>query len=314
MPHTTTRNARALPRSGAAIGLLLLVVSGLAAGGLLPHGADASDEAPGLRVASDDFSVSVVESREMAHPLLPDLTIRQFVLEVRDESLGRTTRVVWGDPDKRIRDDLSELVLHGDRLVLISRLGFGVLSLRTGEELAFTRSLRATPSPDGGTVAYKTLVPRGVQAEATGDVLLLFDVDTLARRVVFPETDLVSEGPEGAILVTQPDPAARYQIPGDLYWSPDGQRLAFFAKTGATGPASPVRDFVGTVDLSSGAHDARATLTEIPPESYLRADAEVGDHRILFQVDSAQWRDGSLEVHLPKSHWWALESVVIDLP
>lgn len=302
MPESQIVKPGAARWLGVALGLSVLGLSCLAAAA-----------PPELSVENEAWAVSVAESRQAAHQELAGHPVQETVFAVRDKTWDRTRELVWGGAQREAAE-LTTLVLDQDRLVPIARLGFGVLDLRTGEELAFTRSLAASPSPDGGLVAYKSFVPRFVPPEAEGDVVVLFEVASLTRKVVFPESDLVSPGPGGELLAWQPDPAERYHVSHGLYWSPDGDRLAFFAKTGVVGRGAAVRDFVGVVELAAGLQAAKTTLVEISPESYLRPGAEVGDDRILFDVDSVEWRGGRLEVRLPESHWWARETVTIDLP
>ena len=178
---------------------------------------------------NDAYRIELAASRDVTYTGVKGTTVQEHALQVTDKASGKSQTIVFGGSDKPVVGDLESVRIRGDRLVATTGTALGVFDLRAGREQHLTRCLDPEISTSGRWGAYKAFQPRFLPAEATSHVVLVFDVDTLADAVVFPESEKVSAGTRGELLAWEDDPKRRLRV-GKLFWGPREETLLFFGK------------------------------------------------------------------------------------
>lgn len=261
--------------------------------------------AAGIRAADgDSFSVSSVAVTEAGE------LEREVSLEVRREGNAAPQRLAFRVPMQRIGLDERPAVRILDRKLLIHTDGiFAVFDLVLGR---LERSEVVTPAlsvtEDGRRLAWKADQPRFLPAEAASAVVRVIDIPMQLDRLVFPEREKTESSQSGHLLAWQDDPAQRCSA-GDLFWSPEGDRLVFFCRSDL-GELSLV-----LVDLRDGLMKSRFTRRTLPRESYLKPGETTESSHSYFQAEKVTWlKANRIEVEPPAEAPWLRDRIILDLP
>src|ERR1700687_172745 len=236
--------------------------------------------AEALRVSNSLWTVTLAEIRKVHSRRFPQVEIKQPVLRVIAND-GRTpprTLVLRGDPhdDYNFGADPDELRLVDSTLVVLSPTCFAVADLTTGRQQAFVfAAANIAASPDGRRVAYEEFQPHFTPPEATGSIIRVMDVASLAEYTVFPEASRTYAS--GDILLTWEDDLDKVHRAGSLHWSPDGRRLVFSCihdVLNLRDPKVPVETYLVAIDLRDLRH-SRYLHEPKAKEQYVLPGAEV---------------------------------------
>jgi len=241
---------------------------------------------------------------------------RELTVTVAPAQGGEPRRFVVRGPANRLDlDEHPTARVVGGRLLVLTRAVVAIFNLKSGEQiLNQVAKPGVVASPDGKLVAFVALQRHFTPAEARSSVVEALDVASLAVVPVFPERSVIRPAQLGGPLAWIEDPLERHSA-GELVFSPDGRKVAFFCTHAPVEPDGLQRVFLVVIDLSEGVAESRFVHVPFDWTAHLLPDAATGDRKPFFAVESVTWReDGTLLVHPPPYARWLEEEIVVPLP
>jgi hypothetical protein len=265
--------------------------------------------------------VTVVGSREVPDADSPQRMVNEVTLQVVAKSGDHRPRtIVFGGPQEFVREQLRQLRIFAGQLVAATDCSFAVYDLATAKKRTHQySSCSLALSPDASRVAFLELQHHFTPPQATGSILRVLDVVSVATYTVFPEASKVGPiGGPGSLLTTWEDDLAKVHDAAELHWSPDGKRLLFFCVHGLIGPdraPQNQRAYLVTVELAD-LKQTRFTHQLIAKEQYQVAGAEPPKNSAPFFGDDVEWLPGgdAIRVTPPESRPWMKRDIVLKLP
>lgn len=265
-----------------------------------------SGEAPPAVSISQSRTVQATEGVGVA---------REFVISVSAAAGSEPRKLFFRGPGELIdpgEQPRAEVV--GERLVVYTRSVIALFDLASGDEIVDrVAAPGVAASADGRWLAFKVLQLPFTPPEATSSVVEVLDVSTAQVEPVFPQRSLIEPTQFGRLLAWIDTPSERHSA-GDLVFSPDGTRLAFFC-THQGEAETPAAVYLVVIDLSRGLAAARFTHQPFDWEAFLRPGVETAGRKLYFAVESLRWTEGDiLSVTTPPYARWLERELAVPLP
>lgn len=302
-----------------------LLVSGFLALVAVPASPATSKADEPRSAQSDLWEVKVSGHQDRPHSILPHITVREYIVEATPRMGGDVRYLRVGGDFLEALQPLKEIRIFEDRLVVTTHIHILVFDLRRAEKLKFLRVIRPISSSTGRFLAYNEWQHRSMPEEMLGSVVSVLDLQTMERRVVFPESESVREprasGPpsefEPYVTSWEEDPGCRC-FASRFLWTADDSRLAFvchfyLAREGWLPGRYDLRRY-GVVVVSLNMNlDTSSHLFDIPKEIFRVPGVEVDTNQGFFPVQDTDWLSNDLLEIRMRSKPGLRERLVIDV-
>lgn len=258
-------------------------------------------------------SISMSPIRTVAAPGGAPGMVREFTVTLQKAGGGPVQSYVVQGPYKALdADEEPRARVVGDRLLVLTDAVIAVFDLGSGEQvLDLVGAPGVTVTGDGRRVAFETSQTPFTPPEASSSVIQVVDVPSLAVEPVFPERSAVEPSQLGTPMTWIEDPAERHSA-GQLVFSPDGLRLAFFCTHGGLEAGEAAEVYLTVVDLPDDLARSRFIHQAFDWKAHLLPRVAAGERRLYFAVESVVWteEDALVVRAAPSAHWLEREFTV----